>query len=69
MNIVFKCIYWCVVGCCAGILAYHYVILPRIIDRRANDLGLMQFSSRAGKMIARDDVKYTLYYLKYGSMK
>lgn len=58
-----------VIGLMIGFEAYHCAVLPRTIDHRAQDLGLMQYSYRAGGMVTKDeDMKWTLYYLKHGTM-
>lgn len=71
MNVSFRdtLVPWFLISVCIGILLYHYAILPIIIDNRANDLGLMQYSHEAGKMVPTEEFKWTLHYLKYGSMK
>lgn len=57
------------VGLAAGAVLYHYAILPRTIDRRAGDLGMMRYSHAAGGMIPTDEMKWMLHYLKRGTMQ
>ena len=57
------------VGLAAGAVFYHYAILPRTIDRRAVDLGMMRYSHAAGGMIPNDEMNWTLHYLKRGTMQ
>jgi len=57
------------VGLVVGLVLYHYAILPHTIDRRASDLGLMQYSHADGGMVGKGENKWTLHYLKTGSMK
>jgi hypothetical protein len=57
------------VGVAVGIVVYHYAMLPRTIDRRAGDLGMMRYSHAAGGMVPTDDMRWTLHYLKCGTMQ
>jgi hypothetical protein len=57
------------VGLVVGIVLYHYAILPHTIDRRAEALGLMQYSHTDGGMVGKGEYKWTLRYLKTGSMR
>ena len=57
------------VGIAVGVAVYHYAILQRTIDRRASELGLMQYSHAAGGMVPVEDMKWTLHYLKRGTMQ
>ncbi len=52
-------------------IIFYYVALPRIIERRARDLGLMQYNADKDKMVAKDTLKlnrWDLYYLQYGNL-
>ena len=57
------------VGLSVGLALYHYAILSRTIDRRATDLGLLQYSQADGGMVGKGEYKWMLRYLKTGSMK
>jgi hypothetical protein len=67
INLKFIAMLLCGIG--LGIFVYHYIFLPRIIDQRANALGLMRYSHADGRMIPIDEYKWTFLYLKTGSMK
>ncbi len=50
---------------------FYYVSMPKIIERRARDLALMQYSADKDKMVAKDSLQlsgWNLYYLQYGNM-
>lgn len=55
-------------GLVMGLLIYHYFIMDFLIDKRAGDLAMMQFSAQQDKMVAKDEHKWTLKYLKDGRM-
>jgi len=55
-------------GIIVGILIYHYAILGYTLDRRAQDLGWMQYSAQADKMVAEPEHRWDLQYLKHGTM-
>ena len=57
------------VGLVVGLVLYHYAILLHTIDRRANDLGLTQYSHADGGMVGKGENKWPLHYLKTGAMK
>lgn len=57
------------VGMLAGAMLYHYAILPRTIDRRAGHMGMMHYSHSEGGMVPVEDMKWTLHYLKQGTMQ
>lgn len=57
------------VGLVAGIVLYHYTLLPLTIDRRAERLGIMKYDSAEDRMIPTDEMKWTLHYLKQGKMQ
>lgn len=53
-------------------LVYHYFLLSKVIDKRAEELGLLRYNSRVDKMVEKDSIfmsGYELHYLKYGSFK
>lgn len=56
------------VGILIGIVLYHYILIHKVIDNRANDLGIMSYSSTENKMIPNQELKWTLHYLKNGTM-
>ena len=58
-----------VLGITIGLLLYHSLILPGTIDRRAEGLNLMRYSHAAGGMVAKDEYKWMLHYLKKGTMQ
>lgn len=50
---------------------FYYIAIPKIIERRARDLGLMQYSADKDRMIAKDSLQlsgWDIYYLQYGNM-
>lgn len=50
---------------------FYYVAMPKIIERRARDLALMQYSADKDKMVAKDTLQlsgWDIYYLQYGNM-
>jgi hypothetical protein len=50
----------------------YYVIMPREIEHRLRDLGLMQYNGSKDKMVAKDSVtlnNYDVYYIQYGNLK
>ena len=52
-------------------ISYHFVT-PKIVERRARDLGLMQYNSEKDKFVAKDSVVidvWDLHYLQHGTMK
>lgn len=55
-------------GVIVGMSLYHFVMLGPVIDCRADRLGLMHYSYLDGGMVANDDFKWLLYYLKNGTM-
>lgn len=57
------------VGIIIGISIYHYILINAVIDRRAQDLGMMHYSIKDGGMVANPDNEWTLQYLKHGHMK
>jgi len=53
------------------IIIFYYIALPRIIEGRARDLGLMHYSADKDRMIGKDSVQlsdWDLYYIQYGNM-
>ena len=58
-----------IIGLATGILFYHYILLPRTIDHRASDLGMMHYDSVSDKMVPIEEMKWTLHYLKNGTMQ
>jgi hypothetical protein len=57
------------VGAVAGLVLYHYAILDLVIDRRAKNLGMMQYSGVGDKYEAKAEHKWMLQYLKHGYME
>lgn len=54
--------------CC---IIFYYIATPKIIERRARDLDLMQYSADKDRMISKDSLKLSgwyIYYLQYGNM-
>lgn len=54
------------------IIIGYYVVIPRIIEKRAHDLGLMQYNSEIDGFVGKDSTvinKWDIQYLKYGEMK
>lgn len=52
-------------------IIFYYFALPKIIERRARDLDLMQYCADKDKMVAKDSLSVTtwdIYYLQYGNM-
>ena len=52
-------------------VVFYYIALPKIIERRARDLGLMQYNAEKDRMVAKDSLKLRggdVYYLQYGNM-
>lgn len=50
---------------------FYYIALPKIIERRARDLGLMQYNAEKDRMVSKDSLKLSgcdVYYLQYGNM-
>jgi hypothetical protein len=50
---------------------FYYIATPKIIERRAIDLGLMKYSADKDRMIAKDSLQLSggdVYYLQYGNM-
>jgi len=56
------------VGVVVGISLYQYLIFPHMIDKRANALGLTQYSYVDGRMVGKGETKWILHYLKTGTM-
>ena len=51
---------------------FYYIVLPKIIERRAEHLGLLIYSSKVDKMVEKDSLHisgWDLHYLKKGTMK
>tara|TARA_R110000851_G_scaffold326865_1_gene495886 strand:+ start:240 stop:464 length:225 start_codon:yes stop_codon:yes gene_type:complete len=50
---------------------FYYIVTPKIIERRAMDLGLMQYNADKDRMVAKDSLQlsgWDVYYLQYGNM-
>jgi hypothetical protein len=50
---------------------FYYIATPKIIERRAKNLGLMQYSADKDRMVAKDSLQlsvWDIYYLQYGNM-
>lgn len=50
---------------------FYYIAIPKIIERRARDLGLMQYSADKDRMISKDSLQlsgWDVYYIQYGNM-
>lgn len=49
----------------------YYIVIPKIIERRAMDLNLMQYNGDKDKFVAKDSScisGWDVYYLQYGDM-
>lgn len=49
----------------------YYIILPKIIERRAEHLGLLRYNSKVDKMVEKDSLHisgWDLHYLKKRTM-
>lgn len=52
-------------------IIFYYIALPKIIERRAKDLGLLIYNSKEDKMVEKDSLHisgWDLHYLKKGTM-
>jgi len=50
---------------------FYYLAVPKIIERRAKDLNLMQYNGKKNKFVAKDSLNisgWDLYYLQHGNM-
>lgn len=50
---------------------FYYVAVPKIIERRAKDLNLMQYNGEKDKFVAKDSLNISgwyLHYLQHGNM-
>lgn len=50
---------------------FYYAVVPKIIERRAKDLNLMQYNGEKDKFVGKDSLNisgWDLYYLQYGNM-
>lgn len=56
-------------GISIGLLIYHHWVIDIVIDKRAEGLGMMQYSGKQNKMIAKEEHKWILKYLKDGTME
>ena len=54
-----------VVGLCVGLFLYHNVIMQRVINNRAMDHGLMQYSAKEDKFVFKDEF-WELKYVRDG---
>lgn len=57
------------IGILIGVILYEQFLMPITLDRRAEELNWLQYSSTENKMITKPDKKWDLHYLKYGTMK
>jgi len=57
------------IGFVIGLVIYHFFLLGVVIDRRADDLGMMQYNAHTDRMEVNEQYKWTLFYLKHGRMK
>jgi hypothetical protein len=51
-------------------LVFYYTFIPRIIEKRAKDLDLMQYNGEKEKFVGKDSVllnQWEIYYLQYGN--
>lgn len=51
-------------------IIYYYYILPKIIEDRAKDLGIMQYNGKKDRFVAKDSITLyqdDIYYLQYGN--
>lgn len=60
---------WLMIGFGLGHSLCYFFSMSRTIDRRAMDLGLMQYSAAEDKMVPKPEYFEILTYLKNGSMK
>ena len=52
-------------------VVFYYILLPKIIERRAEHLGLLRYNSKVDEMVEKDSLYisgYGLHYLKKGTM-
>ncbi len=50
---------------------FYCIAIPKIIEHRAMDLGLMQYSAHKDRMAPKDSLQlcvWDIYYLQYGNM-
>ena len=50
---------------------FYYLAVPKIIERRAKDLNLMQYNGEKDRFVGKDSLNISgwyLYYLQYGNM-
>lgn len=60
-TILFGAIFFCI---------FYYVLLPKIIENRAQHLDLLKYNSKIDKMVEKDSLfisGWDLYYLKNGT--
>lgn len=55
-------------GVAFGLFLYHNWVLPNTIDERAHALGMMAHRSGSHEYVPKPEHKWTLQYLKYGTM-
>ena len=71
METIFKNILKYTIFCTICFVMFYYIAVPRIIEDRARDLGLMQYSADEDKMIPKDTINisgWDLHYLQHGTM-
>ena len=53
------------------VVIFYYIAIPKIIERRAKDLNLMQYNGDKDRFVAKDSLQlsgWDIYYLQYGNM-
>lgn len=61
-----------IIGEIIGGVVYHYMEMPREIERRAKDLDLMHYNGKLDKFVPKDSIKISgdeLNYIIYGTTK
>lgn len=69
INAIFIILVLLLCGILVGIALYHHCIIGIVIDKRANELGMMHYCGEQNKMIAKDEYRWNLKYLKEGTME
>lgn len=52
-------------------IMFYYVYMPRIIERRGRDLGVMRYSYEKDSYIPKDTItlnSYEFHYMQYGNL-
>jgi len=56
------------IGFIGGLLVYHFWVIDVVINHRAKNLNMMEFSAEENKMVPKEEYKWNLKYLKDGTM-